>query len=189
MADNYYPKLLPPQSHNSVNAEQISHMRSGLRLAGIRDHADENADTGVVSDNVLHSDYEAPTPTSVPGAQIIRTADLAALIEHSRPLVLDVSLPWGTSIPGAVGLWGAGIGGSISDALQERVTGVLQQLTHGDRATPIVTVGWNSERYQGRNLALRLVALGYTQVYWYRGGREAWEVAELPEAELVLQDW
>jgi hypothetical protein len=30
-------------------------------------------------------------------------------------------------------------------------------------------------------LALRLVALGYTNVNWYRGGREAWEVAGLPD--------
>ena len=34
-------------------------MRDGLRLAGIRDHADEDADFGVASDDVLHTDYEA----------------------------------------------------------------------------------------------------------------------------------
>ncbi len=39
------------------------------------------------------------------------------------------------------------------------------------------------------NLALRLVALGYTQVYWYRGGREAWEVAGMPETDINLQEW
>jgi adenylate cyclase len=50
-------------------------------------------------------------------------------------------------------------------------------------------MGFNAERYQGRNLALRLVGLGYTEVYWYRGGREAWEVAGLPQTELVMQDW
>ena len=65
----------------------------------------------------------------------------------------------------------------------------MQQLTDGDRSRPIVAVGFNSERYQGRNLALRLVALGYTDVSWYRGGREAWQVAGLPDADLVLQDW
>ena len=65
----------------------------------------------------------------------------------------------------------------------------MQELTGGERIMPIVTVGFNAERYQGRNLALRLVALGYTEVYWYRGGREAWGVAGLPEADLVMQDW
>ena len=164
-------------------------MLSGLRLTGIRDHADENADTDIVSDNTLHSDYEAPTRTSVPGARTIRTPELAALIERSTPLVLDVGLPWGTSIPGAVGLWGGGIGGSTSDAYQERLSRTMQRLTQGDRSKPIVTLGWNSERYQGRNLALRLVALGYTEVYWYRGGREAWSSANHPETQLVMQDW
>jgi hypothetical protein len=65
----------------------------------------------------------------------------------------------------------------------------MQTLTKGDLATPIVTVGFNSEYFGGHNLALRLVALGYTDVYWYRGGREAWEVARLPETELDVQEW
>ena len=42
-----------------------------------------------------------------------------------------------------------------------------------DLATGQDAIGWNSERFDGRNLALRLVALGYTNVVWYRGGREA----------------
>jgi len=46
----------------------------------------------------------------------------------------------------------------------------------------ILFAGWS-------NLALRLAALGYTRVYWYRGGREAWEVAGFPEAELNVQEW
>jgi TolB-like protein/tetratricopeptide (TPR) repeat protein len=172
-----------------VHAEQVERMRRGLRLAGIRDHADENEDSGIASDNVLHTEYEAPTSTSLPGAKTIGTADLSALIQQPKPLVLDVSYPWGKSISGAVGLWGGGIGGSTSDAFQERMGRVMQRLSHGDKATPIVTVGWNSERYQGRNLALRLVALGYTEVYWYRGGREAWAAAGLPQSEIALQEW
>jgi hypothetical protein len=59
----------------------------------------------------------------------------------------------------------------------------------GDLTAPIIAVGWNSERFDGRNLALRLVALGHTQVHWYRGGREAWEVNGLPETALAMQDW
>lgn len=65
----------------------------------------------------------------------------------------------------------------------------MQQLTIGDMSLPIVVVGWNSERFDGYNLALRLVALGYTKVYWYRGGREAWEVNGLPETTLDVQEW
>jgi adenylate cyclase len=159
-----------------------------MRLAGIRDHANEDAESGLASDNVLHSDYVAPTPRSAPGVQTIRTLELVELKEQRKPLLLD-TIYWGFSIPGAVGLWGAGVGGSTSDEYQGRLAKKLRQLTGDDRTVPIVAIGFNSERYQGRNLALRLVALGYTNVYWYRGGREAWEVAGLPETEVTLQDW
>jgi hypothetical protein len=137
-------------------------MRDGLRLAGVRDHVDEDADPGVPSDDVLHTNYEAPTPTTVPGAHTIHTPALAALLEQRKPLVLDTN-PWGGTIPGAVGLSGDGAGGSVSDGFQERLRQKMQQLTRGDRNVPVVTMGWNAERFQGRNLALRLVALGYTQ--------------------------
>ena len=108
---------------------------------------------------------------------------------HERPpLVLDTSFR-GESVPGAVALWGAGIGGDFNDEYQHRLRRKTDQLTRGNRSMPIVTVGWNAERYQGRNLALRLMMLGYTNVCWYRGGREAWLAAGMPAAEVTLQDW
>ena len=88
-----------------------------------------------------------------------------------------------------MGLKSAAWGGSVSDAAQDRLRKKMQALTKGDLSTPIVAVGWNSERFDGRNLALRLVALGYTNVHWYRCGREAWEVAGLPETPVDVQDW
>jgi adenylate cyclase len=183
-ARSYFPR----SSTSPVYIAQVARMRDGMRLAGIRDHADEDADTGVPSDGLLRTNYVAPTPTTAPGARTIRTPDLVRLLELRKPLVLD-TLNWGRSIPGAIGLWGAGVGGNVSDEYQDRLARKMQQITDGDRSKPIVAMGFNSERYQGRNLALRLVAAGYTNVYWYRGGREAWQVAGLPDAELVLQDW
>jgi adenylate cyclase len=177
----YYPTI-------PAAVAQLSRMLDGMRLAGIRDHAEEDADFGVPSDSVLHTDYAARTPTTAPGARTIRTRDLAELSEQRKPLALD-TVSWGRSIPGAIALSGAGIGGSTSDAYQGRLAQKMRQLIGDDRTVPIVAVGFNSERYQGRNLALRLVALGYTNVYWYRGGHEAWEVAGLPEAEVDVQDW
>jgi hypothetical protein len=73
--------------------------------------------------------------------------------------------------------------------MQGRLRKKLMELTKGDLTVPIVAVSWNSEGFSGRNLAIRLVALGYTSVYWYRGGREAWEVAGLPETQVDIQDW
>jgi len=180
---SYYPYYLT----KSV-AAQFSRMLDGMRQAGIRDHADEDADSALPADSVLHTDYAALTPTTAPGVRTIRTHDLVELNKQHKPLVLD-TVYWGRSIPGALGLPGAGVGGSTSDEYQGRLAQKMRQLTGEDKTVPIVAVGFNSERYQGRNLALRLVALGYTNVYWYRGGREAWEVAGLPETEVTLQDW
>jgi TolB-like protein/tetratricopeptide (TPR) repeat protein len=176
-------------STNPVLVTQVARVRDGLRLAGMRDHADEDADPGIASDDVLHTDYDAPTPTTAPGVRTIRTSDLAKLIDQRKPLVLDASPPWGMSIPNAVGLWGSGVGGNVSDEYQGRLRITMQRLAKGDLNVPVVTMGWNAERYQGRNLALRLIALGYTNVYWFRGGREAWEAADLPETEIEVQDW
>jgi adenylate cyclase len=173
---------------NAAHAAQAALIRDGLRRAGIRDHVDEDADFGVASDGILHTKFEAATPTTVPGARTIWTAELAALVQQRKPLILD-TCPGSKSIAGALGFWGAGVGGTTSDEVQDRLRGAMQRLTHDDLDKLVVTMAWNAERYPGRNLALRLVALGYTNVYWYRGGREAWEVAGLPETELVMQDW
>jgi adenylate cyclase len=144
----------------------------------------------VASDDRLHEDLAGLTPTTVPGAATIRTAELERLLADRKPIVIDpLTYLWGRSLPGAAGLRDAGWGGSTSDTLQDRLRKKVQALAKGDFATPIVAVGWNSERFDGRNLALRLAALGYTQVYWYRSGREAWEVNGLPETVLDVQEW
>ena len=180
----------PEDSTSAVYAEQIKGYQASLRLAGERDHADEDADLGVPADRALHSEFAGPTPTAAPGVRTIRTADLARMLAETRPVVIDaVTYSWGRSIPGAVGLRFAGLGGRFTDAAQDRLRGRLRDLTDGDLNRPIVAVGWNSERFDGRNLALRLAALGYTQVYWYRGGREAWEVNRQPETDLNIEDW
>ena len=171
-------------------AEQIKLFQAALRLAGERDHADEHADSSATPDNALHSETVGHTPTDAPGARTIQTMDLSRLLAVSRPLVVDtMSYWWGVSIPGSVGLKYAGSGGILADTTQDRLRIKMHELTACDFKRPIVAVGWNAERFDGRNLALRLVALGYTNVHWYRGGREAWEVAGLPEAEIDVHGW
>ena len=179
-----------PDDINPVFAAQVRHYQEGLRRAGERDHADEDADFGLPADADLRADYAGRTPTTAPGATTIHTADLPRFLAERKPLIIDPLLYfWGRSLPGAIGLRYAGIGGTLGDEAQERLGRAMSGLTGGDPSKPIVAVGWNSERFDGRNLALRLVALGYTNVVWYRGGREAWEVAGLPETELVPRDW
>ena len=180
------PELLTSPTY----VEQFRRFQGALRLAGLRDHTDEDADFGVPADTALRGELAGLTPNDAPGAKTLRTADFVRLLAESQPIVIDaMTYFWGQSIPGAVGLKYAGLGGSFADAAQARLGKKLCELTAGDFAKPIVAVGFNSERFDGYNLALRLVALGYTKVDWYRGGREAWEVASLTETELVMQDW
>ena len=176
---------------NPVFVAQWRRYVDGTRLSGERDHADENADFEVPADGILHSSLRGYTPTSAPGATTIRTTDLARLMDARKPVVLDAATVDVSdhSLPGAVRLPDAGLGGSFTDHAQDRLRQKLRELTDGDLGRPIVAVGWNSESFDGRNLALRLVTMGYSHVYWYRGGREAWEVAGLPETPVAVTDW
>jgi adenylate cyclase len=180
------PEVLLSQAH----IEQFRQFQDALRLAGLRDHADEDADFGVPAFAALRSGLAGPTPKDAPGVTTLHTADFVQFLAESKSIVIDtMTYFWGQSISGAVGLKYAGLGGSFADAAQDRLRRKIQELTSGDMSVPIVAVGWNSERFDGYNLALRLVALGYTRVYWYRGGREAWEMNGLPEAALDVQEW
>jgi adenylate cyclase len=180
----------PRDPSSCVHSAQIECFQSALRDAGHRDHAEEDVDFGVPPDAELHREPAGLTPMTAPGATTICTDDLRRLLAERKPLVIDpLRYSWGRSIPGAIGLKFAGLGGSFADAAQENLRIVMNRLAAGKMNKPVVAIGWNSERFDGRNLALRLVALGYTEVYWYRGGREAWEFNELPEAELNLQEW
>ncbi|MBV9252469.1 MAG: winged helix-turn-helix domain-containing protein [Acetobacteraceae bacterium] len=180
------PDLLQSQ----VYIDQYKRFQDALRLAGLRDHADEDADFGLPPDAELHGELAGPTPVEAPGTQTIRTSDLVRFLTDGQPIIIDTMIyTWGRSLPGAIGLKYAGLGNSFTDELQDLLRRKMRELTAGNLDHPIVAVGWNSERFDGRNLALRLVALGYTLVYWYRGGREAWEVAGLPETEVDLQEW
>ena len=180
----------PEDLTSDARVAQVKRFQEGLRLAGARDHADEDCDFGVPPSGELHADLNGYSPTTAPGARTIRTADLVRLLADRKPNIVDCAgQRWGRSISGAIALSDAGVGGSFSDGTQDRLRLKMRELTREDLSAPIVAVGWNSERFDGSNLALRLVALGYTSVYWYRGGREAWEVNGLPESDLQLQDW
>jgi adenylate cyclase len=193
-ADQIWPydtvRLGPLYLLSSAYAEEWQRYKSALRLTGERDHVEEDVDFGVPTDGALHSETVGRTPKGAVGVKTIRTTDLGPFLATARPLVVDTVLySWNKSIPGAVGLQFAGLGGSFTDEAQDRLRSKMQTLTDGELSKPIVTIGSNAEHFDGRNLALRLASLGYTNVYWYRGGREAWEVKGLPETHLDIQQW
>src|SRR6202034_1872949 len=102
-------------SHSPEFAAQIRRFQAALRLAGLRDHADEDADFGAASDTKLHEDLGGLTPMTAPGAKTIRTPELQRLLGERTPIVIDPSeCSWGLSIPGAIGLKRASWGGGTS---------------------------------------------------------------------------
>jgi adenylate cyclase len=181
--------------------ERAQSFIDALRAAGMRDHVDPDADFGVAPDDVLHAELgtairtntlAAGTPTTAPGVTTLSTAQLAGILQDRKPLVIDtMAFSWYRSIPRAVGLEFTyeNLQGNFTDETQKRIEQKLRKLTGGDMTKPIVAMGWNSVSFDGYDLALRLRHAGYTNVYWYRGGREAWEVAGIPEAVVRPADW
>lgn len=141
--------------------------------------ANEDADFGVAPTRELRlTDYAAPTPREAPGARTIRTVQLRIWLQRDaaeRPVLVDVVGGTGhDSIPGATWLPGTGRGSSFGDEVQARLARSLASLTGGSGARPIVFFCASVSCWLSYNAALRAAALGYSEVYWYRGGIEAW---------------
>lgn len=176
----------------SLAACQTSRPTDRSQLAGIaltdRVYADEAADWGISPrSTLLVGGYHARTPTTVPGARTISTADLLRLLT-ADPSVVVVDVLGGSAHPGlpqSVWLVDAGLGKSFDDPLQAKLGDRLAQLTGGDRQRPVVFYCLSAECWLSYNASLRAVALGYRFVLWYRGGIEAWKAAGLPMATAI----
>ena len=143
---------------------------------------DEAKDFGVPPINTIRvGDYEAPTPTHVAGATTITTRQLRDMMLSSRPpLLIDVLDGNQTvSLPGAIWLRGAGLGSGLDDQVQAKLGARLAALTDGDKEKPVVFFCLSKTCWLSHNATVRALALGYSKVYWYRGGRNAWRAAGL----------
>jgi adenylate cyclase len=175
-----------PRFDDPARIAQRRRFVDGLRRAGLRNQLDEDADSGVPSDAMLRAFEwgDSPTPMTVPGGTTVRTAELERLLAERKPLVLTTAST-NPSIPGAI-LIDQFNSGSLDDVWQARLQRMMQELTGGDLHKPVVTFAYDINRWYSRNLALRLIALGYTDVYWYRGGWETWDAHGLPEVPVAL---
>ncbi|MSP00735.1 MAG: hypothetical protein EXR07_06765 [Acetobacteraceae bacterium] len=170
-----YPQFAYPQPPSGgVPVEAISPRAS---------FADENVDYGVAPTTALRvSDFDAPTPTRIEGARTITTAGLHQLLASGRaPLLVDViGGEQAFSLPNAVWLRDAGVGRHIDDDVQAWFDYHLARLTAGDKSRPLVIFCASRMCWLAHNATLRAVDLGFTEVYWYRGGRDSWQAAGLP---------
>ena len=171
-----------------------AHEVGGPFMALLADHASEDADTGLpMTEGVRSANLIALTPIGAPGLTTIKTSELRALIGNGDasasgklPLLLStycsdclrVTIPGTNFVPNAYRI------GVLDDAKRQALKVLVDRLLHDDRTRRVVTFSWNAAFWAARNLALELVALGYPNVSWYRGGLEAWDVAGLPVTRL-----
>lgn len=163
----------------------------GVMLSSVDARAAEDEDFGVApSANLRVTALSSPTPREIPGARIVLTEELRLRLRGEaarRPLLFDVlgGEPH-ESLPGAIWLPGAGRGESKDDAVQAQLARLLQAATQGNLDRPVVFFCQGVRCWLSYNAALRAVALGYREVYWYRGGIEAWLAAGEALAPLRL---
>ncbi len=150
--------------------------------------ADEAVDYGVPPTNTLHlHDFDAPTPTHIQGARTITTMELRNMMASDRPPVLIdvIGGQQNVSLPNAIWLRDAGSGRHLDDDVQAWLDLHLANLTARDKSRPLVFFCASRMCWMAHNATLRALDLGYTNVSWYRGGRDSWQAAGLPMAPVA----
>ena len=136
----------------------------------------EGTDFGVPPRNTVEENVGTLTPLTIPGARTISTGELySALRGNRRFLLVDVLDSPHAGLPGARRYPGVGM-----PIPSEDLGGLLDKDTGGDKSYPVVFYCQGPQCWESYNAALRARDAGYTNVYWYRGGLEAWAMANLP---------
>ena len=139
-------------------------------------------------------DYRAPTPATLHGARAIGTAEAEAIWRSHSASFIDVlprpprprDLPAGTlwrdkpraNIPGSIWLPDTGYG-ELAPSMAGYFASGLEKATHGDHARVLVLYCL-ADCWMSWNAAKRALALGYSDVAWYREGTDGWLAAGLP---------
>lgn len=143
----------------------------------------ETRDFGVPPTNKLRSShFHAPTPTSIPGGGVVTTDQLAGAMQNSQQLLLIDVLGGQYTLPNALSAPGMAQPGNYRDRVQQQTNQWLNQITGGDSGATLVIYCSDPHCWLSYNASLRAIAAGYANVYWYRGGLQAWNMTGLPLA-------
>jgi PQQ-dependent catabolism-associated CXXCW motif protein len=150
-------------------------------------------------DNYRLEDYRKPTPATLRGAKTIATEEAEKLWRSGDASFVDVlprpprprNLPEGTlwrdkprpDIPGSVWLPDTGYGELAPDMADYFARGLVKA-TAGDRAR-LVVLYCLADCWMSWNAAKRALAIGYSNVAWYRDGTDGWLAAGLPLQEAI----
>lgn len=142
----------------------------------------------------LEEGVHFPTPMHIDGIKTISTPDLVAAIKADNMLVIDAigfSSSRGPSLPNAFAFDWIGIEyGNESkehtvDELALTNLDTIMRSIAPEKSHAIAVYCSSPECWLSVNAALRLKALGYVNVHWYRGGLAAWHTAGLPTVDAV----
>ena len=161
------------------------------QAAATQAFAYEDEDFGVSpTPDPKRAPYHAKTPLEIPKGKRIRTLDLKRMLEADpKPAVIDVlETRERTTIPGAVWMKGAG-SGEFYAAEKSRFASALEKLLAGDKSRPLVFLCFDRMCWLSYNAALHAIEAGYSNVYWYRGGTQAWEGASLKREKVEPLNW
>lgn len=157
-----------PPGHGQGPAQQGNPLQQLMSM--------ERQDMGVPPQSSLkNGNMGGPTPASIPGGRLITTPEVLQALNNPRAnvVVLDV-LGAQQRLPNAVNAVDASAGGSFNDRTQSEFENQLSQLTNGRMDAPMILYCSSINCWMSYNAALRAIHAGYTNVYWYRGGLEAW---------------
>jgi len=141
----------------------------------------ELRDMGIEPTQSLRQDqFHAPTPTALPGGFLVSTQGLIDALNGGIDLVLIDALGGQYSLPDAYQAAAMSSPGTYQDRTQQQVEQWLGQITGGDAGVPLIIYCSDPMCWLSYNASLRAIAAGYTNVYWYRGGLQAWQMAGLP---------
>jgi PQQ-dependent catabolism-associated CXXCW motif protein len=144
-----------------------------------------------------NNNYRAPTPATLAGARVVTTAQAEALWQDKTAIFVDVmprpprppNLPPGTvwrdrprsDIPGSIWLPDTGYG-ELAPVTEAYLRQSLELASGGDR-TKLLVIYCLRDCWMSWNAAKRILAMGYTNVGWYRDGTDGWSEALLPLAD------
>lgn len=147
-----------------------------------RGYAGELIDLRVPPQSTLQANVNSPTPVEIPAGRRVTTQELSGLIAADPNLLLIDVLDGqhGRTLAGGHWIPALGRAGTFTDEHQVNGKTAIDALAGGDTGRALVFYCMGPSCWESYNATLRAAAMGYTNLYWYRGGLQAWEDAGLP---------
>jgi PQQ-dependent catabolism-associated CXXCW motif protein len=151
----------------------------------------EFSDYNVKPQAVLRQQGYGETPMTIPGGQVVGTLELKAALDGGKlrgapfKLIDALAGKHKNAIKQATWIADAGSVGRYYDTVEDGLEQKLKRLTDGNRDMSIVFYCQGARCWESYNACLRAIFLGYSRVYWYRGGLSAWHEADETFAKQV----